>query len=70
MRLSSFMLQLLWPLARMRGLGLAQMLKSGAAVETSLGRFTFDTKGDGQDLRFSWFSWNNGVYQTIAAESQ
>jgi branched-chain amino acid transport system substrate-binding protein len=52
------------------GLGLAQMLKSGAAVQTSLGPFTFDAKGDGQDLRFSWFSWNNGTYQTIAAESQ
>ena len=52
------------------GLSLAQMLKSGAAVETSLGPLTFDTKGDGQDLRFSWFSWNNGVYQTIATESQ
>jgi branched-chain amino acid transport system substrate-binding protein len=52
------------------GLGLAQALKSGSATETSFGRFTFDSKGDGQDLRFSWFSWNNGTYQTIAAESQ
>ena len=51
------------------GLGIAATLKSGAAFDTILGPLSFNTKGDGQALRFSWFSWNNGVYQTIAAES-
>ena len=51
------------------GLGIAAALKSGASFETVLGPMSFDAKGDGQALRFSWFSWNNGQYQTIAAES-
>ena len=51
------------------GLGIAANLKSGATFETILGPMSFDAKGDGQALRFSWFSWNNGGYQTIAAES-
>ena len=51
------------------GLGIAAALKSGASFETILGPLSFDAKGDGQALRFSWFSWNNGGYQTIAAES-
>ena len=46
-----------------------EMLKSGASFPTLLGPLKFDTKGDGQDLRFNWYSWNNGVYQTIAPES-
>ncbi len=52
------------------GLAIAQALKSGTPFETNVGPYRFDAKGDGLDLRFSWFSWNNGVYQTIAAESQ
>ncbi len=51
------------------GLGIAAALKSGDSFETILGPMSFDAKGDAQALRFSWFSWNNGVYQTIAAES-
>ena len=51
------------------GLGIAANLKSGASFETILGPLSFNAKGDGQALRFSWFSWNNGQYQTIAAEN-
>ena len=51
------------------GLGIAATLKSGASFDTILGPMSFNTKGDSQALHFSWFSWNNGVYQTIAAES-
>jgi len=49
---------------------LAGWLKSGQAVPSVLGPLAFDAKGDPQDLHFMWFSWNNGTYQTIAAESQ
>ena len=52
------------------GLGIASTLKSGASFDTVLGPLSFNSKGDGQTLRFSWFSWNNGQYQTIAAEFQ
>ena len=48
---------------------IAETLKSGDGFATILGPLRFDAKGDGQDLRFNWYSWNNGVYQTIAAES-
>ncbi len=48
---------------------IAETLKSGDSFATILGPLRFDAKGDGQDLRFNWYSWNNGVYQTIAAES-
>ena len=51
------------------GLAIAATLKSGANFDTILGPMSFNAKGDSQALRFSWFSWNNGVYQTIAAES-
>ena len=51
-------------------LGLAKALKTGSQFETAIGPFSFDAKGDATDLHFSWFSWNNGQYQTIAAESQ
>jgi hypothetical protein len=43
-------------------------LKSGNAFTTVLGPLRFDAKGDVQDLRFAWYSWNNGQYQTIAPE--
>ena len=52
------------------GLGIASTLQSGASFDTILGPLSFNAKGDGQALRFAWFSWNNGQYQTIAAESQ
>jgi branched-chain amino acid transport system substrate-binding protein len=52
------------------GTALASWLHSGQAVPTALGPLSFDAKGDPQDLHFTWFSWNNGTYQTIAAESQ
>ena len=48
---------------------IAAELKSGKAFPTILGPLKFDLKGDGQDLRFNWYSWNNGVYQTIAPET-
>ncbi len=51
------------------GLGIASALKFGTAYATILGPMSFDAKGDGQVLRFAWFSWNNGAYQTIATES-
>ncbi len=49
--------------------GIAAALKARNSFQTILGPMRFDTKGDGQDLRFNWYSWNNGVYQTIAPES-
>jgi len=49
--------------------GLASVLKSGDSFDTVLGPMRFDAKGDGLDLRFNWYSWNNGVYQTIAPEN-
>ncbi|MDE2384761.1 MAG: branched-chain amino acid ABC transporter substrate-binding protein [Alphaproteobacteria bacterium] len=51
------------------GPAIAESLKSGEAFATVLGPLRFDAKGDPQDLRFNWFSWNNGAYQTIAAET-
>jgi branched-chain amino acid transport system substrate-binding protein len=51
------------------GTALASWLRSGQAVNTVLGPLSFDAKGDPQDLHFTWFSWNNGQYQTIAAEN-
>jgi branched-chain amino acid transport system substrate-binding protein len=48
---------------------IAETLKSGESFSTVLGPLSFDGKGDGQDLRFNWYSWNNGVYQTIAPEN-
>ena len=48
---------------------IAQSLRSGASFPTVLGTLKFDAKGDSQDLRFNWHSWNNGVYQTIAPEN-
>ena len=48
---------------------IATTLKSGTSFPTILGPIKFDSKGDGQDLRFNWYSWNNGVYQTIAPEN-
>ena len=53
-----------------KALGIAAVLKSGTVYDTILGPMSFNAKGDGQALRFSWFSWNNGAYQTIAAETQ
>jgi len=52
------------------GTSIASWLRSGQANPTVLGPLSFDAKGDPQDLHFAWFSWNNGTYQTIAAESQ
>ena len=51
------------------GHGIAATLKSGTVYQTILGPMSFNAKGDGQALRFSWFSWNNGQYQTIAVEN-
>ena len=51
------------------GTKIAAEIKSGKAFPTILGQLKFDSKGDGQDLRFNWYSWNNGVYQTIAPEN-
>ena len=51
------------------GITLGAWLKSGQPVATVLGPFRFDAKGDGQDLRFTWFSWNNGTPQAIAPEN-
>ncbi len=51
------------------GTQLAIWLKSGQPVPSVLGPFRFDAKGDGQDLRFTWFSWNNGTPQAIAPEN-
>lgn len=48
---------------------IAETLKSGDSFATILGPLSFDAKGDTQDLRFNWYSWNNGVYQTIAPEN-
>lgn len=50
------------------GLAVASALKSGDTFTTVLGPLRFDAKGDAQDLRFAWYSWNNGQYQTIAPE--
>jgi len=52
------------------GLALVQWARSGDAISTRLGPIAFDAKGDLSDLRYSWFSWNNGQYQTIAPEVQ
>ena len=51
------------------GTKIAAELRSGKAFPTILGQLKFDPKGDGQDLRFNWYSWNIGVYQTIAPEN-
>ena len=48
---------------------IALSLRSGTSFSTILGPLKFDAKGDGLDLRFNWYSWNNGVYQTIAIEN-
>ena len=48
---------------------IAETLKSGDSFATILGPLSFDANGDTQDLRFNWYSWNNGVYQTIAPEN-
>lgn len=52
------------------GPALAQWARSSDGIPTRLGPVSFDAKGDLADLRFSWFSWNNGQYQTIAPETQ
>lgn len=48
---------------------IADELKSGKEFSTILGSLKFDQKGDGQDLRFNWYSWNNAVYQAIANDN-
>jgi branched-chain amino acid transport system substrate-binding protein len=52
------------------GVALSAWARSGDPIDTRLGPVSFDSKGDLADLRFSWFSWNNGQYQTIAPETQ
>ncbi|MBG1231242.1 branched-chain amino acid ABC transporter substrate-binding protein [Aestuariivirga litoralis] len=52
------------------GAALAAWARSGQPITTRLGPLSFDPKGDLADLHFSWFSWNNGQYQTIAPETQ
>ncbi len=52
------------------GKAIATWLRSGQHIDTVVGPVSFNAKGDTMDLRFSWFSWNNGNYQMIAPETQ
>lgn len=47
------------------GRTVAAWLRAGNRVRTAVGEVRFDTKGDLQDPRFSWFRWSDGRYFEI-----
>jgi branched-chain amino acid transport system substrate-binding protein len=51
------------------GLAIAAWLRQGQTIETAIGPFSFDQKGDAKDLRFTWFAWHEGKYEAIVPQN-
>jgi branched-chain amino acid transport system substrate-binding protein len=45
------------------GRAIGEYLHSGKTIATAIGGLSFDSKGDVQPQRFTWYQWSNGTYK-------